>query len=193
MPFITEEIWQHLPHEGETITLAEWPKSDGSFRDEKAEQQMEAIMEAIRAIRNIRAEMDVAPSRKANVIIVSERKETRDLFANNSVYIERLAAASKVTVREDKGGIPSDAVSAVIEGAQIYIPMEELLDIEKEIERLEREKERLEKELERVNGKLSNKGFVEKAPAEVVDAEKEKLKKYQDMMAKVQERLKSLV
>ncbi len=193
MPFITEEIWQHLPHEGETITLAEWPKSDGSFRDEKAEQQMEAIMEAIRAIRNIRAEMDVAPSKKANVIIVSERKETRDLFANNSVYIERLAAASKVTVREDKGGIPSDAVSAVIEGAQIYIPMEELLDIEKEIERLEREKERLEKELERVNGKLSNKGFVEKAPAEVVDAEKEKLKKYQDMMAKVQERLKSLV
>lgn len=193
MPFITEEIWQHLPHEGETITLAEWPKSDGSFRDEKAEQQMEAIMEAIRAIRNIRAEMDVAPSRKANVIIVSERKETRDLFANNSVYIERLAAASRVTVREDKGGIPSDAVSAVIEGAQIYIPMEELLDIEKEIERLEREKERLEKELERVNGKLSNKGFVEKAPAEVVDAEKEKLKKYQDMMAKVQERLKSLV
>ena len=193
MPFITEEIWQHLPHEGETITLAEWPKSDGSFRDEKAEQQMEAIMEAIRAIRNIRAEMDVAPSKKANVIIVSERKETRDLFANNSVYIERLAAASRVTVREDKGGIPSDAVSAVIEGAQIYIPMEELLDIEKEIERLEREKERLEKELERVNGKLSNKGFVEKAPAEVVDAEKEKLKKYQDMMAKVQERLKSLV
>ena len=74
MPFITEEIWQHLPHEGETITLAEWPKSDGSFRDEKAEQQMEAIMEAIRAIRNIRAEMDVAPSRKANVIIVSERR-----------------------------------------------------------------------------------------------------------------------
>ena len=193
MPFITEEIWQHLPHEGETITLAEWPKPDGVLRDEKAERQMEAIMEAIRAIRNIRAEMDVAPSRRANVVIVSERKEIRDLFANSSAYIERLAAASGVTVREDKEGIPSDAVSAVIEGAQIYIPMEELLDIEKEIERLEREKERLEKELERVNGKLSNKGFVEKAPAEVVEAEKEKLKKYQDMMEKVQERLKSLV
>ena len=193
MPFITEEIWQHLPHEGETITLAEWPKPDGALRDEKAEQQMEAIMEAIRAIRNIRAEMDVAPSRKANVIIVSDRKEIRDLFANSSAYIERLAAASGVTVREDKEGIPSDAVSAVIEGAQVYIPMEELLDIEKEIERLEREKERLEKELERVNGKLSNKGFVEKAPAEVVEAEREKLKKYQDMMEKVQERLKSLV
>lgn len=193
MPFITEEIWQHLPHDGETITLAEWPKSDGAFRDEKAEQQMEAIMEAIRAIRNIRAEMDVAPSKRANVIIVSELKETRDLFANSSAYIERLAAASKVSVREDKEGLPSDAVSAVIEGAQIYIPLEELLDIEKEIERLEREKERLEKELERVNGKLSNKGFVEKAPAEVVEAEREKLRKYQDMMEKVQERLKSLV
>jgi valyl-tRNA synthetase len=193
MPFITEEIWQHLPHEGESITLAEWPKSDGTFRDEKAEQQMEAIMEAIRAIRNIRAEMDVAPSRRANVIIVSERKETRDLFANGSAYIERLAAASRVTVREDKEGLPPDAVSAVIEGVQIYIPMEELLDIEKEIERLEREKERLEKELERVKGKLSNKGFVEKAPAEVVKAEREKLKKYQDMMEKVQERLKGLV
>ena len=193
MPFITEEIWQHLLHEGETITLAEWPKSDGTLRDEKAERQMEAIMEAIRAIRNIRAEMDVAPSRRANVIIVSERKEIRDLFAANSTYIERLAAASGVTVREDKEGLPSDAVSAVIEGAQIYIPMEELLDIEKEIERLEREKERLEKELERVNGKLSNKGFVEKAPAEVVEAEREKLRKYQDMMEKVQERLKSLI
>ena len=192
MPFITEEIWQHLPHNGQTITLAKWPKSDESQRDETAERQMHTIMDAIRAVRNIRAEMDVAPSRKANVIVVSDQAEVRDLFAANAPYLERLAIASKVLVRTDRTDIPEDAVSAVIEGAVIYIPVEELLDIEKEIERLEKEKQRLEKELERVNGKLTNKGFVQKAPADVVEAEKEKKDKYRDMMDKVMERLNSL-
>ncbi len=192
MPFITEEIWQHMPNRSETITLVEWPESDGKFQDDGTEQQMHTIMEAIRAVRNIRAEMDVAHSRKANVIIVAEQAEIRDLFDTNKPYLERLASASKVIVKKDKADIPEDAVSAVIEGAEIFIPLQELLDIGKEIERLEREKEKLEKELERVNGKLSNKGFVNKAPAEVIEAEREKRDKYEDMMDKVSERLKSL-
>lgn len=192
MPFITEEIWQHLPHRGETIILAEWPGVNGKFQDTQAEQHMQTIMETIRAVRNIRAEMDVARSRKAKVLIVSDHGTLRDLFDANKAYIERLASASEVIVKKDKSDIPEDAVSAVIEGAQIYIPLQELLDIGKEIERLEREKERLEKELERVNQKLSNKGFVDKAPEKVIEAEKEKRDKYQDMMDKVLERLKSL-
>ena len=192
MPFITEEIWQHLPHSSETITLAKWPQSDESKKDATAERQMHTIMDAIRAVRNIRAEMDVAPSRKANVIVVSEQAEVRDIFAANAPYLERLAAASGVLVRKDRTEVPKDAVSVVIEGAVIYIPAEELLDIGKEIGRLEKEKQRLEKELERVKGKLANKGFIEKAPADVVKAEKEKRDKYQDMMDKVMERLGSL-
>ena len=136
--------------------------------------------------------MDVAPSRKANVIVVSEQAEVRDIFAANAPYLERLAAASGVLVRKDRTEVPKDAVSVVIEGAVIYIPAEELLDIGKEIGRLEKEKQRLEKELERVKGKLANKGFIEKAPADVVKAEKEKRDKYQDMMDKVMERLGSL-
>ena len=192
MPFVTEEIWQHLPHRGETITLAEWPKANGKFRDKEAEQKMQTVMKAIRSVRNIRAQMDVAHSRRTKVIVVSEREEIRGLFDSNRAYLEKLASASAVVVRENREGIPEDAVSAVIEGVQIYIPAEDLLDIEKETERLEKEKERLEKELDRVNRKLSNKGFVSKAPAEVVEAERQKKDKYRDMMDKVLERLESL-
>lgn len=192
MPFVTEEIWQHLPHHGRTITLAKWPEADGRFRNTAAEKDMSIIMETIRSIRNIRAEMDVAHSTKTNVIIVSEQSEIRQLFEENRAYLERLASALGVAVREDRADIPEDAVSAVIEGAQVYIPLEELVDIEKEMERLEREKEKLDKELERVDKKLSNQGFVNKAPAEVVQAEREKRDKYRNMMDKVLERLNSL-
>ncbi len=192
MPFITEEIWQHLPRNSETITLAQWPLFDKKFEDRIAEQQMQVLMEAIRAVRNIRAEMDVAPSKKVNIILVSDSEKIRDIFSANISYLERLAGVADITLRETVAGIPENAASQVIEGAAIYIPMEELVDVKEEIRRLEREKQRLAKELERVKGKLANKGFVEKAPADIVEAEKEKKCKYLDMMNKVTERLNSL-
>jgi valyl-tRNA synthetase len=192
MPFITEEIWQHLPHVGETITLAPLPKHIDSLNDSSAEAQMKLIMDTIRTIRNIRAEMDVAPSKKATVVVVAGQAEVRDIFEQNHAYIERLASTSGVVVQSTKDGIPADAVTGVVEGAEIFIPLEELIDLDKEIERLNREKERLQKELARAKGKLSNKGFVEKAPSDVVAAEEEKRDKYQDMLTKVEQRLQSL-
>jgi valyl-tRNA synthetase len=149
-------------------------------------------MEAVRTIRNIRAEMEVAPSRKAKVIIVASETGTRSIFDVNRVYLQKLASASEVIIQEDKANIPADAVTGVVEGAEIFIPLEELVDIEKEIERLEKERVKLEKELERVSNKLSNKGFLEKAPEDVVEAERNKKEKYQDMMDKVLERLAHL-
>lgn len=192
MPFVTEEIWQYLPHEGKTITLASWPEYIDELNDDDAEKNMQLIMDAIRSIRNMRAEMDVAPSRKARVMIVIQDTKIASIFKENRVYLEKLASSSQVIIQKDKENIPEDAVTGVIEGAQIFIPLEELVDIEKEIERLEKEKERLEKELERVNKKLSNKGFLEKAPEQVVQSEKEKREKYQGMMDRVLDSLANL-
>jgi valyl-tRNA synthetase len=192
MPFVTEEIWQHMPHEGKTITLAKLPVYSDDLDNPAAERQMGLVMEAVRTIRNIRAEMEVAPSRKAKVIIVASETGTRSIFDENRVYLQKLASASEVIIQEDKANIPADAVTGVVEGAEIFIPLEELVDIEKEIERLEKERVKLEKELERVSNKLSNKGFLEKAPEDVVEAERNKKEKYQDMMDKVLERLAHL-
>lgn len=192
MPFVTEEIWQHLPVDGKTITLARWPEYSGDLNNPQAEEQMELIMEAIRTIRNIRAEMNVPPSRKARVTVVTANAEVEAIFKENSPYLQRLASVSEVIVQRDKKDIPGDAVTGVVEGAQLFIPLEELIDKQKEIERLEKEKQKLEEELERVNRKLSNKGFLEKAPEHVVKAERDKKEKYQDMMNKVLERLNSL-
>ncbi|MBA1334440.1 MAG: Valyl-tRNA synthetase [Firmicutes bacterium] len=192
MPFVTEEIWQHVPHEGKTITLARLPEYQGSLDNPEAEKDMGLVMDAIRAVRNIRAQMDVAPSRKARIIVVAEDAETRGVFERNKPYIEKLASASGVSVMEGKEGIPGDAVAAVIEGAEVFIPLDELVDIDREIDRLEKERERLEQELQRVTGKLSNRGFLDKAPRDVIEAEQEKEKKYRDMMNKVLDRLETL-
>ena len=192
MPFITEEIWQYLPHHQEdSIMISSWPKVDGRAIDPEAENRMWAIMDAIRSIRNIRAEMEVPPSRKAKVVLVVDRQD-RSLFEESKIYFERLAWASAVQVREDREGIPSNAVSAVTGKVQIFMPLEDLVDIEKEMERLLREKKNLENELARVESKLSNDNFVRKEPPEVVEQEREKRKKYQDMMDKVLKRIESL-
>ena len=145
MPFITEEIWQHLPHHQEdSIMISSWPKIDYQSIDPDAESQMKEIMNAIRSIRNIRAEMEVPPSRKAKVVLVVNRQD-RSLFEESRIYFERLAWASAVEVRENKEGIPSNAVSAVTGRVQIFMPLEDLVDIDKEMERLLREKRNLEK------------------------------------------------
>ncbi|WHH60451.1 valine--tRNA ligase [Petroclostridium sp. X23] len=189
MPFISEEIWQHLPHEGESIMISCWPKYDEKLNFDKEEKQMTLIMSAIKSVRNVRAEMNVVPSRKAKLHIVASDSDT---FQSGKMFFEKLAGASEVIVAKDREGIPADAVSVVTEGAEIFIPLDDLVDKAKEIERLEKERKNLEKEVQRVNGKLNNAGFISKAPQHVVDEEKEKGRKYEEMLAKVVERLESL-
>ncbi len=188
MPFITEEIWQHLPHVGESIMISEWPKYSEVLDFEKEEKETELVMQAITAIRNRRAEMNVVPSKKAKVIIVTNKT---NVFLNGAAFFEKLASASSVEVKTEKTGIDANAVSIVVPEAEIYLPLEELVDREKEIERLMAEKKKLEGEIKRVEGKLNNPGFVSKAPAKVVEEEKEKGEKYKAMLEKVLETIAS--
>ena len=189
MPFITEEIFCALPTGEETIMTSSWPLYKEELNYPEEEKKMSVICEAIKSIRNIRTEMNVPPSRKASMIIVTEQKE---LFESGNLFYEKLAGAKDVTVTESEAGVPEGAVSVIVEGAKIFMPMDELIDTQKEKERLEKEKERLEAEIDRVEKKLSNKGFVEKAPAKLIEEEKEKGVKYKEMYEKVLESLKKL-
>jgi valyl-tRNA synthetase len=194
MPFVTEEIYCTLREmsdrkEAESIMIADWPLYNEDFEYDKEAEAVELIKEAVKGIRNVRTEMNVPPSRKATVIVVSDNSEIRDIFTNSKVFFATLGYASEVIIQKDKTGISQDAVSAVIQGAVIYIPFAELVDIEKEIERLNKEKERLEGELKRVNGMLANPNFVNKAPENKLAEERAKLDKYADMMKQVMERL----
>lgn len=192
MPFITEEIFCTLQETEESIMISDWPLYKEEYNFQADETAVETIKQAVKGIRNVRAEMNVPPSKKATVIVVSEEEKIRTIFENSRVFFATLGYASEVIVKEQKTGVPIDAVSAVIHGATIYMPFAELVDIAKEIERLEREKERLQGELKRVNGMLSNERFVSKAPAEKIAEEKAKLEKYTNMMEQVTERLTNL-
>ena len=165
--------------------------NSGGFSKEE-EKAIEIIKEAVRAIRTVRTSMNVPPSRKAKVYVVSESEEIRSVFKNGKVFFATLASASEVAVQTDKTGIAEDAVSAVIPGANIYIPFADLVDIEKEIERLKKEEAKLSKEIARSKGMLSNEKFISKAPEAKIEEEKAKFEKYQQMMAQVQERLAQL-
>lgn len=192
MPFITEEIYTHLINDGRSIMVSEWPVYSEELDFTADEAKMNIIMDAIRSTRNIRAEMNVPPSRKAKMIFVAAGEKEAATLLEGTSFFQRLAGASEVTVQADKAGIPADAVGTVIAGAEIFIPLDELIDIEKEIERLSKEKANLEGELKRVEGKLGNEGFVAKAPPKVIEEEKAKREKYKDMYRKVVERLESL-
>lgn len=192
MPFITEEIYTHLVNDGRSIMISEWPVYDDELNFADDEAKMNIIMDAIRSTRNIRAEMNVPPSRKAKMIFVSAGETERATLLEGTSFFQRLAGASEVNVQADKAGIPADAVGTFIAGAEIFIPLDELIDIEKEIERLNKEKANLEGELKRVEGKLNNEGFVAKAPPKVIEEEKAKREKYKDMYLKVVERLEGL-
>ena len=189
MPFITEEIWLHLPHDGESIVISKWPEYDEALNFEEDEAAMTLIMDAISAVRNRRAEMNVPPSKKAKTIIVTDKPE---IFSQGEAFFIKLASASEVEVRVDKDGIDANAVNVIVPGAEIYLPMSELVDKDKELARLNAEKKRLEGEIKRVEGKLNNKGFVSKAPKKVVDEEKAKGVKYKDMLDKVIENIKAM-
>ena len=192
MPFITEEIYRNLTGE-ESIMISAWPEFKEEWSFEKEEAEVELIKEAVRAIRNVRSSMNVPPSKKAHVIVVSEKPQVREVFEGSKAFFGTLSYASQVTVQEDKSGIGEDAVSALIPDAAVYMPFAELVDLEKEIERLKKEEERLTKELARVNGMLSNEKFISKAPQSKIDEEKEKLEKYTQMMNQVKEHLAALV
>ena len=182
MPFITEEIWQHLPHEGESIMISDFPKFDKALCFETEEKQTEMIMSSVVAIRNRRAEMNVPPSKKAKVIIVTDKA---DVFGKGVAYFEKLASAQSVEIKADKSCVEENAVNIIVEGAEIFMPLGELVDKEKELERLNKEKIKLEDEIKRVEGKLNNQGFVAKAPEKVIAEEREKGEKYRQMLQMV--------
>lgn len=192
MPFITEEIFCTLQTEEESIMISQWPEFKEEWNFAADEQAVETIKEAVRGIRNVRSEMNVPPSKKAKVFVVSEKENIREIFENGKVFFATLGYASEVTVQADRLGIGEDAVSTVIPEAVIYMPFAELVDIEKETLRLKKEEDRLAKELARVNGMLSNERFVSKAPQAKIDEEKGKLAKYTEMMEQVKERLTQL-
>ena len=172
--------------------VSDWPvyKEEWSFaEDEKA---VDTIKEAVRSIRNIRTEMNVAPSKKATVYVVSEKEDMRKIFTDSKVFFATLGYASEVYIQSDKTGIAEDAVSVLIHDAAIYMPFAELVDIEKELERLTKEQKRLQGEIKRAEGMLNNPKFVEKAPAAKIEEEKAKLGKYTDLLKQVEERLAQL-
>ena len=192
MPFITEEIFCNLQDEEESIMISDWPVYREEFNFPVEENAIETIKEAVRGIRNTITSMNVAPSRKAKVYVVSSDEALRNIFKNGKVFFASLGYASEVIIQDNKDGIDSDAVSVVIPNGTIYMPFAELVDIAKEIERLENEEKRLAGELARVNGMLSNERFVSKAPAAKIQEEKDKLEKYTQMMEQVKERLSHL-
>lgn len=187
MPFITEEIWQTLPHDGESIMVSRWPEFDGSLVYADDEREFERVMNAIRAIRVRRSEMNVPPSKKANVHIATAYADT---FKRGAVFFERLAYASSTEVGNSFE--IENAVTIITDDAKIYIPMGELIDFEAERARLNKERDGVLKDIEFFKSKLSNEGFVSKAPAAVVDAQREQLAKSEERLAMIEERLSAL-
>ncbi len=191
MPFITEEIYSYLPTASGDVMVSSWPTYSEENNFSAEEESMNLVMEAVRNIRNIRAEMNVPPSKKASVILVCSG-DKMDSMNSGKEYFISMASASNVIITGDKSEVPEDAMSSVVEGVEIFLPLDELVDFEKEIERLQKEKAKLEGELKRVSGKLSNQGFIAKAPETLIEEEKAKQAKYQEMMDMVLERLETL-
>ena len=191
MPFVTEEIYCTLTGD-ESIMIAPWPVYSEERNFEKESNDVDIIKEAVRAIRTVRADMNVPPSRKAAVYVVSEKEEIRRVFEESKTFFSTLGYASEVIIRENKDGIGDDAVSAVIHNAVMYIPLAELVDIDKELERLDKEKKRLEGEIKRGEGMLGNPNFTGKAPAEKVEAERAKLAKYKETYEQVLQRIEQM-
>lgn len=188
MPFITEEIWQVLPHEGEALVVSEWPVYRDQLVFPEEEADFERIIDAIRGIRNRRAEMNIVPSKKASLFIETEYA---DIFEKCKPFFERLASASEITIA-DHFDMP-DAVQVITDSARIFIPMDELIDKEKELARLNKEKKSCEKDIQIITGKLSNEGFLSKAPEKVVAQEREKLESAKERMAKIEQSLAALL
>ena len=189
MPFITEEIWLSLPHEGESIMISDFPTYKEELSFSEAENEMSVIMEAIKSLRNMRNEMNVPPSKKTRLYIVTDEEE---IFKSGEAFFNKLAGASEVIVSADKSGVPENTVTVTSYKAEMFLPADELIEKDKELQRLSKEKTRLEGEIKRAEGKLSNKGFVDKAPAKLVEEEKQKCEKYKEMLKSVLESIDAL-
>ncbi len=192
MPFITEEIFCTLQSDEESIMISSWPECRKEWIFEEDEKAVGTIKEAVRAIRNVRTDMNVPPSRKVKVFVASADEEVRRIFTDGEVFFASLAGAGEVKVQEGRAGIAEDAVSALIHGAEICMPLDDLVDIAKELERLENEEKRLRGELARSNGMLRNEKFISRAPAAKIEEERKKLAKYEQLMEQVQTRLAQL-
>jgi len=191
MPFITEEIWQHLPHEGETIMLTQWPTAKEELISPEIEQQMDIVMEIIRSIRNMRSEMNVPLGKKADAIIVANKEEFMPLLEQTASYITLLGTLENLELQVSLAEKPAQAVTAVVQGIEVFLPLKGLIDMDKEIARLQKEVEKTNSEIERIEKKLNNPGFVAKAPEDVIAKEKEKLAQYEDSKAALVSRLAS--
>ena len=192
MPFITEEIWQAIPHEGEALIVAKWPEHRDDLCFQAEEDAMESIMNAIRAVRNRRAEMNVPPSKKCTLYLVTEKQ---DIFADGAAFITRLAYADDVVISDREPEGFEEMVSCVTHDATAYMPMNQLVDAEKELARIAKEKAKAEKGLAGIQKKLSNPGFLQKAPEAVVNGEREKAAKYESLLKQLEEseaRMKAL-
>ena len=192
MPFVSEEIYSNLCPEEASLMMSEWPVYDESWSFPEAENIAEHFKAIVKGVRNVRAEMNVPNSRKAKVYVVCEDQTLCAGFEALKQSAIMMAAANDFLIQQDKTGIADDAVSVVVPDATVYVPLEELIDFEQEMERLRKEESRLTKEIARSNGMLNNEKFVSKAPAAKVQEEKDKLEKYQQMMDQVKERLEGL-
>lgn len=182
MPFITEEIYQCLPHEAESIMISKWPVADESLVDPEAERGMNAIMDSIKAIRNMRAEVNANPGKKIPAImLVSE--DLREVVAHNDSYIKLLGGIDNLELRPLNGEKPENAMAAVVTGIEVYLPLAGLIDVEKETQRLSKELAAMEKDLQRAGGKLNNAGFLAKAPEDVIAKERAK---YEELSGKIE-------
>lgn len=192
MPFITEEIWQYLPGGEDALIVSDWPKVDIDKSYQSSEEEINFAMEIIKSIRNIKAEMDVKPSKKIKGYFVPKNQKYKEYLINIERHLDNLINLEDMKIAVSKDEIKEDAASSVIDGLEIYLPLSELIDFEKEKERLAKEKEKLESEIKRAEGKLKNKSFVEKAPEKIVNEEKDKLEKYKDMYQKVLDRINQI-
>ncbi|WP_163101768.1 valine--tRNA ligase [Peribacillus alkalitolerans] len=191
MPFITEEIWQNLPHSGESITVAAWPTVNAELSDSEAAEEMKLLVEIIRTVRNIRAEVNTPLSKKISLILKTKDEKIAEMLQKNSAYIERFCNPEVLTIGT-KVEEPEQAMTAVVTGVELILPLQGLINIEEELKRLEKEREKLDKEVERVQKKLGNEGFVSKAPAQVIDEERAKEKDYVEKRDAVARRITEL-
>lgn len=191
MPFITEEIWQNLPHQGESITVAKWPEVNEELSDNEAAAEMKLLVETIRAVRNIRAEVNTPLSKKIKMLVKVKDDSARQILEDNRSYLERFCNPEELNIGKDIA-IPDKAMTTVVTGAEIILPLEGLINVEEEVARLKKELEKLNKEVDRVQRKLSNQGFLKKAPEKVIAEEKAKEQDYLEKRAIVEERLQEL-
>lgn len=191
MPFVTEEIWQHLPHEGESIVIADYPIIHEEFENDTARSNMNMLIELIKAVRNIRQEVNRPISKPVDLLIKANSEEEKKVFVKNQSFIERFCHPEQLVI-DTEVTVPNEVMSAVIKGAEIYLPLEGLVDIQEEIVRLEKELDKWTSEINRAKGKLSNEKFVENAPENVVQAERDKKEEYQNRYQAVEDQIAKL-